>query len=134
MTGNRLLLDTNIVIDFFKGNKYIFQLLEQQEAIYIAAAVLGELLLGAYRSVNPQVKTTEIESFLTKCEVKEAKSNTAQNYASAKASLLRKGKPIPDNDIWIAATAIQHNLLLFTSDAHFREVDGLLLFNPLASI
>lgn len=55
-------------------------------------------------------------------------------YALTKANLFKKGKPIPENDIWIAAITLHHNLPLYTFDKHFREIDGLQLFNPLSSI
>ncbi len=50
---------------------------------------------------------------------------TCKHYGSIKASLKRNGKPIPENDIWISALAIQHNLTLATRDNHFKEVEGL---------
>lgn len=129
-----MLLDTNIVIDFFKGNQHILNVFQQQSSLFIAVPVLGELLLGAFRSVNSMTKRKEIEYLLSKCSVLHSDNMTAERYASVKSALLQKGRPIPDNDIWIAATALQHNLPLFTSDAHFREVDGLQLFNPLTSV
>ncbi len=51
----------------------------------------------------------------------------AENYAIIKTSLLRKGKPIPENDIWIAATAMRYQLSLYTNDKHFTEVEGIRL-------
>ena len=50
---------------------------------------------------------------------------TARRYGTIKNELRRKGRPIPENDIWIAATAIEHALVLVTRDDHFRETDGL---------
>jgi len=54
-------------------------------------------------------------------------TKTAEKYAIIKTSLLSKGKPIPENDIWIAATAMQYNLLLYTMDSHFREIQTISL-------
>ena len=127
MTGNSVLLDTNIVIDLFKGDKKIFAFLEEQQAVYIAAAVLGELFLGAYRSANEARHLQEIKGLLLKCTVLSTDTMTAENYGRIKAALLKKGKPIPENDIWIAATALQHQLPLYTKDKHFNEVDNLTL-------
>lgn len=76
----------------------------------------------------------EIESFLAKCTILIPDYKTAEVYGKTKASLAKKGKPIPDNDIWIAVIALQHDLELYTTDAHFREVDALQLFNPLTSV
>ena len=127
MTGNKLLLDTNIVIELFKGNREIPVVLDEQEKIYIPFAVLGELYLGAYRSSNPQKKQQEIKGFLLMCIVLVADDRTAETYALIKTALLNKGKPIPENDIWIAATSMQHQMPLYTKDGHFKEIEGIFL-------
>lgn len=121
------MVDTNIAIDLFKGDQTIFTFLEQQQVVYIAAAALGELYLGAYRSANEQRHLQQIGDFLSRCTVIPADHATAESYGKIKAALLKKGKPIPENDIWIAATAIQHQLPLYTNDRHFTEVDHLTL-------
>jgi len=125
MTGNNILLDTNIVIELFKGNHSITNTLSDFEFVHIPFAVLGELYLGAYRSSNPQKHLTQVNAFLINCNVLLADSATADNYALIKSELLNKGKPIPENDIWIAVVAKQHKLILVTRDKHFNEVAGL---------
>jgi len=125
MTGNNL-LDTNIVIELFKGNTIITAFLESlDEGINIPFAVLGELYLGAYRSANPKKHIKQINSFLERCNVILADDETANQYALIKTSLLQKGKPIPENDIWIAAVSKQFDLKLHTKDKHFKEIDKL---------
>ncbi|MFI5137885.1 MAG: type II toxin-antitoxin system VapC family toxin [Sphingobacteriales bacterium] len=125
MTGNSILLDTNIVIELFKGNLAVTASIETQKSVNIPFAVLGELYLGAYRSSNPKKHIKQVNNFLSKCDVLIADSETANNYALIKTGLLNKGKPIPENDIWIAATAKQHELPLITRDKHFNEIDGI---------
>jgi tRNA(fMet)-specific endonuclease VapC len=132
MTGNSVLLDTNIVIDLFKGDKKIFSFLDKQQTVYTATAVLGELYLGAYRSTQEQRHLREIKDFLLRCTVLSADDVTADNYGRIKAALLKKGKPIPENDMWIAATAMQHQLPLYTNDKHFGEVESIVLVDPTA--
>ena len=127
MTGNRVLLDTNIVIELFKGESQILVYLEKQEIVYLPFAALGELLLGAYRSANTEKKLNEIKKFLSECNVLKADEATADKYARVKTGLLSKGKPIPENDIWIAAIALQFDLPLYSNDKHFEEVDGIIL-------
>jgi tRNA(fMet)-specific endonuclease VapC len=127
MIGNKLLLDTNIVIELFRGNQAIITLLDEQEKVYIPVAVLGELYLGAYRSVNVPKKLQEVRNFLENCIILFADATTADKYAIIKTALLNKGKPIPENDIWIAATAMHYQLPLRTNDEHFKEVDGIVL-------
>ncbi len=127
MTGNKVLLDTNIVIELFKGDRKILAFLDEQQNVFIAAAVLAELYLGAYRSANEQKHIEQIKTFLLQCTVLSADQATAESCGKVKAALLKKGKPIPENDIWIAATALQYNLPLYTNDKHFSEVDNIVL-------
>jgi len=125
MTGSDILLDTNIVIELFRGNNAIITHLGNRQQVNIPYVVLGELLLGAYRSSNTKRHSSQINNFLMRCNIIGADTDTADVYAILKASLLKKGKPIPENDIWIAALAIQHDFMLITRDSHFKEIDGL---------
>ena len=127
MIGNKLLLDTNIVIELFRGNQVVIAMLDKQENIYLPTAALGELYLGAYRSTNVSKKLQEIKSFLESCIVVYTDAITSDNYAVIKTALLNRGKPIPENDLWIAATALQYKIPLYTFDRHFEEVEGITL-------
>lgn len=129
MTGNNILLDTNIVIELFKGNTSITASLETLQSVNIPFAVLGELYLGAYRSSNSKKHIKQVSDFLGNCNILPADEETANIYALIKSALLNKGKPIPENDIWIAAIARQHKLILVTSDRHFDEIDGIIMEN-----
>jgi len=129
MIGNSILLDTNIVIEFFKGNPSVTASIKIHDSINIPFAVLGELYLGAFRSSNPEKHLKQVNAFLAKCDVLAADDETARHYAMIKTELLGKGKPIPENDIWIAAIVKQNVLRLITRDRHFVEVDHLLIEN-----
>lgn len=122
MTGSKVLLDTNIIIEVFRGNLQILQLLERTAKIDIPYVVLGELLLGAYRSSNSEKHLLQVKAFLKNCSIIQPDTDTVYAYAIIKSELLKKGKPIPENDIWIAAVAKHHNLTLITRDKHFKEV------------
>lgn len=87
--------------------------------------MLGELYLGAYRSANPIKHIKQINSFLESCNVLIADDETANHYALIKTALLKKGKPVPENDMWIAAVSMQFDLKLHTKDRHFKEIDNL---------
>jgi tRNA(fMet)-specific endonuclease VapC len=114
MTGSNILLDTSIVIELFKGNPSVTSSLENHQSVNIPFAVLGEIYLGAYRSSNSKKHLKQINDFLKKCNVLIADNETANYYALIKTELLNKGKPIPENDIWIAAVAKQYELKLIT--------------------
>lgn len=127
MTGSEFVLDTSAVIEFFKGNISIIKLLKTETVIKIPAMVLGELYLGIYRSSNPEKHIMQVKQFITSCEVLPIEMETAKVYATIKTKLLKKGKPIPENDIWIAAIAMQYNCSLVTFDKHFLEIEDLIL-------
>lgn len=126
MTGNNLfLLDTNIITALLKGEKSIAEQIDGAQAIYIAVTVLGELYYGAQYSTNIEKNIRNISLIVQTYEVLDADEETASIYGKIKASLRKKGRPIPENDIWIATIAMQHRLTLVTRDKHFTEIDNL---------
>ncbi len=135
MTGNdKCLLDTSVIVLALKKNAIVGRKLDALKQIYVPLTAVGELLYGAYKSPRLVYHLQETEIFLAKCIILFPDRQTADIYGRAKNNLMKKGKSIPENDIWIAAIALQHNLFLYKNDKHFREVEGLQLFNPLSSI
>ncbi|MDB4921928.1 type II toxin-antitoxin system VapC family toxin [Mucilaginibacter sp.] len=126
MTGNNCLLDTSIIIHTFKNNDLTTQLHTFSE-IFIPSIAVGELYYGAYRSANVKKHLDQLHQFLQNYAVLMPDVATADFYGGIKAALKNKGKPIPENDIWIAAIAVQFNLPLFTLDKHFLEIDNIIL-------
>ena len=120
----RVLLDTNIVIAFFSGEKAVSKHLVEAE-VYVSSTVLGELYYGARKSAHAAANLARIEQFAAAVQVLSCDADTAPLYGSIKERLRSKGRPIPENDIWIAAVAMQHGLSLATRDDHFHDVDGL---------
>ncbi len=88
---------------------------------------LGELQIGVELATNPQLEQKKIAYFELNVDVLPVTNLTASLYARIYAQLRRAGKQIPTNDIWIAACALEHNLPLDTTDAHFALVPGLRL-------
>lgn len=125
-TTGSVLLDTTVVVDHLRGkNPSIAQKLKTIGALYLPLTALGELLYGAYNSVFQAKGLKQVEDFLRVCAVLEPDERTAHIYGRIKTDLARKGRPIPQNDIWIAAVALEHNLPLATRDPHFAQVSGL---------
>ncbi len=91
------------------------------------SAVLGELYYGARKSGRPARNLSKIDEFAASVAVLACDAVTAQHYGQIKDRLRTMGRPIPDNDIWIAAVAMQYGLPLATRDEHFKEVDGLVV-------
>jgi tRNA(fMet)-specific endonuclease VapC len=125
MIGNNLLLDTNIVIEVFDGNKDIADKINKLSEFYITSIVLGELYIGVNRVANKAKHLKKVNDFLKLCTVINVDSETAVYYGETIAALYKKGKPLPINDVWIAASAIQHDLTLITRDKHFNEISNL---------
>lgn len=124
MAGD-LLLDTNVVIAFLGRDQAAVACVAAAREVYLPAAVLGELYFGAYGSELVGRNLGSIERLTERAVVLAADAETARIYGAIKANLRQQGRPIPENDIWIAATAVQHDLTLATRDAHFEQVDGL---------
>ena len=117
--NGRYLLDTNIVIAALSDDSDVVDHIEDADEYFVSATVLGEMLYGAYHSTNADENVHRIDSFLSKAGFLACDRITAQMYGEIKTLLRRKGRPIPDNDIWIAASARQHLLTLVTRDVHF---------------
>jgi tRNA(fMet)-specific endonuclease VapC len=124
MSGS-VLLDTSIVIELFANNPAVMQNLAATSQIFLPSIVLGELYYGAFQSQKVKENTEQIVHFAAQNTILGCDDNTAQFYAFIKNNLRLKGKPIPENDIWIAAIAMQYSLALATRDNHFAEIDRL---------
>ena len=123
-TGNSCLLDTSIIIHPFK-NHAIAKQLNGFDELFVPSIAVGELFYGAYRSENVQKHLDQVHLLLQDCKILNPDTETAELYGRIKSALMGKGKPIPENDIWIAAIAIKYDLPLFTDDKHFKEIDGI---------
>lgn len=119
------LLDTSVVVPLFRGEKSVEQKLDQVEQVFLSAIVLGELFYGAKGSDRSSEQVAQVEKFAKKFNQLGCDGTTARNYGWIKQMLRSRGRPIPENDLWIAATALQYKLVLATRDDHFKEVDGL---------
>ena len=124
MDGSRL-LDTNIVIALFASDPAVVDLLKNTESVFIPSIVIGELYYGAHKSSRVKDNVARIDDFAASNVVLSCDIETARWYGEIKDRLRQSGRPIPENDIWIAAIAFQHDLTLVTRDAHFGKVENL---------
>ena len=125
--NGRFLLDTNIVIALFKNDNLVKDKISEAAEIFLSNVTIGELYFGAYKSNRVEDNIRQLEDFIFNNNVLNCDQFTAKFYGQIKNQLKFKGKPIPENDIWIAAIAIQHNLVLISRDKHLREIEGLFL-------
>ena len=123
--NGRTLLDTNVVIALLENEPTASSRFQSSVESYVGTVVLGELYYGAFRSTRRQRNLTRISAFLAEVAVITSNTETALEYGRVKSELAGAGRPIPDNDIWIAALARQHDLTLVTRDAHFDAVNAL---------
>ncbi len=123
----KLLLDTNRLSDALLQDDAVLDLLETAEAIYVPAVALGEIRSGFLSGRRAADNEARLSWFLSQDGVSVLAIDGAisHRYAQVHDRLKRRGKPIPTNDLWIAAIALEHGLVLYTRDAHFKHVAGL---------
>ncbi len=126
MSGNHnLLLDTNIIIGLFANEALILKQLIQSDNVFVPAIVLGELFYGAEKSGRVVANRRRVEQFAQANVILGTDATIAAYYGQVKQRLQASGRPIPENDIWIAAIAQQYQLTLVTRDQHFQHIAGL---------
>ncbi len=124
MNGSYL-LDTNIIIGLFASDAGIVTQIQQAFRVTVSSITIGELYYGAYNSTKQKENLLKVAKLGSDVEIISCDGETSSHYGFIKNQLKKKGKPIPENDIWIAATAKQHQLTLVSRDKHFGEIDGL---------
>jgi len=126
----KILIDTNAYTAFKKNDADAVNAIRIVEYIGLNVVVMGELLSG-FMGGNKEVQNrAEMDEFLDSPRVSliQLDEQTAEFYAKIYWDLKKKGKPIPTNDLWVAASAMRHGLALLTYDDHFDNIDGLILF------
>ena len=123
----QVLLDTNAYARLLAGDERVLAVLAGADRVYMSVFVLGELNAGFRAGKKRPENRRILERFLEKPSVAvlEATRETAEIFGIVKNSLRKAGKPIPVNDVWIAAHALETGSVLVTYDAHFRAVPGL---------
>jgi tRNA(fMet)-specific endonuclease VapC len=124
MSG-KVLLDTNIVIALFGDDPTVKEQLASVSEVFIPSVVIGELVYGAHKSSQRAHNLARIDDFASRNVILGCDAGTALHYGEIKFALQQKGRPIPENDIWIAAIAMQYGLALASRDNHFMEVEDL---------
>jgi tRNA(fMet)-specific endonuclease VapC len=124
MSG-RYLLDTNVIIDLLENEEAVRTMLGEAEEAFVSSIAIGELFYGAEKSTHPAENVSRIDEFAAITRVLGCDIQTARHYGQIKNILRARGRPIPENDIWIAAVARQYALTLVTRDKHFSEIEDL---------
>lgn len=131
---SRILLDTFGYSAFMRGQAEVKLMLQGAEEIHLTPVVLGELLAGFFKGKNRLKNERELQAFLEspRVNVTNVDGETARRYAVIVSALRTAGTPIPTNDVWIAATAMQYGLRVTTTDAHYSKIPQVLVdyFEP----
>ena len=128
----KVCLDTNAYSNLRRGNVKILELLNDSEEIIIPTATYAELLYGFLRGGRFSENESELNAFIAEDRVslQPATPSIAERWAYVKAMLTQAGTPIPDNDIWIAATALETGARIISFDHHFDNVGGVIRLAP----
>ncbi len=128
-----MLIDTNAYAAFKRGDAAIIEILQHVEVIAISPIVLGELLGGFDHGSQSKQNRKELHQFLDSSRIRfyPITLDTANFYGQVYTALRRLGQPIPTNDMWIAAQALEHGCMLCTYDKHFRAIEGLFVGHTL---
>jgi tRNA(fMet)-specific endonuclease VapC len=108
-----------------RGDASAARAFDDAAEVVLSAVVLGELTYGAMNSRSPEANLANLERLGEQCTFAPVDGIVVRRYGQVRLALKRKGRPIPENDIWIAATAIALDATLLTDNSHFDEVDGL---------
>ena len=128
----KILLDTNAYSDLARGHSALTLWVRRAEAVLVSSVVAGELLGGFRRGSRLAQNIADLQRFIAQPRVHllPITWTTAERYGRIYATLRRRGKPIPTNDLWIAAHAMETGAELLSSDTHFQYIEGLAWTDP----
>lgn len=124
-----MILDTNAVSALFSGDAGLAKLLGTEGRHHLPTIVIGEYRYGLQGSSHRRHLEVLLADLIFESTVLSVDEETANTYSIVRNDLRELGKPIPENDVWIAALAVQHGLPVVTRDSHFGHVPGVTSFS-----
>ena len=123
----KIILDTNAYTRLLTGEEDVLDVIGTAETVYMSIFVLGELHAGFAGGTKERGNKDTLNRFLLKPSVKilNATSETAEVFGVLKQDLKKAGTPLPINDVWIAAHALETGSILITYDGHFKKIAGI---------
>ena len=120
-----MILDTNALSAAADSEPAALQVVAQAERLFVPVIVLGEYRFGIAQSKHQPAYEKWLREWVAAVNVLNVDDETTDSYAAIGLELKRKGRPIPTNDLWIAALCRQHSLTLLSRDRHFDSIAGL---------
>ncbi len=118
-----MILDTNALSALFIGDPALEVLLSSEDIHHLPVIVIGEYRYGIMRSRHRTRLERLLDLLIDQSLVLPIEETTTKHYAAVRDELRRSGKPIPENDVWVAALARQHEMAIVTRDLHFDAID-----------
>ncbi|MCH9649484.1 MAG: type II toxin-antitoxin system VapC family toxin [Deltaproteobacteria bacterium] len=125
----RILLDTNAYSALRRGHPVVAERVRRAQKLFLSVVVIGELQYGFRQGSRCEENLRDLEAFLDHpyVQILQVTLTTADRFGRLAATLRRKGRAVPSNDLWIAAQAMETGAELMTFDSHFQAIDGLAL-------
>ena len=125
MNGN--LMDTNVIVRVLNGDRELINELSKISSLCTCTVVLGELMYGAAKSAHFVQNKQNAKSFCSRYPLLGVSNIVAEFYGEIKKDLLSHGNVMPENDMWIAATALANDMTVITQDKHFEHIQNLMV-------
>ncbi|MBP5696889.1 MAG: PIN domain-containing protein [Treponema sp.] len=125
MNGN--LMDTNVIVRVLNGDRELINELSKISSLCTCTVVLGELMYGAAKSAHVVQNKQNAKSFCSRYPLLGVSNIVAEFYGEIKKDLLSHGNVMPENDMWIAATALANDMTVITQDKHFEHIQNLMV-------
>ncbi|MBW2554132.1 MAG: type II toxin-antitoxin system VapC family toxin [Deltaproteobacteria bacterium] len=128
MERNKIMLDTSAYSAFLRGNQQIKLSLQHADEIFLNPIILGEILAGFIMGKRERKNRAVLQEFLSSPRVKivPIDEETSERYGVITSHLRKDGTPIPTNDLWIAASAMQYGFKVLTTDKHYLKVSQII--------
>ena len=127
MKSNGYLLDTNVLVSYIQDDPEVLRHISIAEGLYMSTVAIGELYYGAERSINVAKGLADVHELEQLFSILTVDLMIARTYGRLRNEQNKKGRSLPANDLWIAATALRHGLTLITRDQHFTSIEKLSL-------
>lgn len=127
----KMLLDTNAYTGLLSGDERVLDYISKAQVVLMSVIVIGELHAGFRGGLKQSQNNELLQKFLKKSIVEtiDVTIETAEIFGMVKGNLKKAGTPLPINDIWIAAQAIEMGSILISFDSHFHKIPGLRIWD-----